>query len=117
MRWRVPLLAAVIGVAICAASFAYGQLDLRFNFFHNPTAAEAQMMGSYQAPLVQRVIDGAIPILTPGTILFVGFKETKVPQGEAVLYFALLAVVAAINALLYGAIGLVVTQMIGMKRS
>jgi hypothetical protein len=116
MNWKVPLWMAGIGVAICVASLAYIQLDLRFNLFHNPTSEQAESMGSYSEPFAQEIIDYAIPILTPGTLLLVGFKEVKIPQGEIVLYFALWAIAAVVNAALYGLIGLILANTFPAKR-
>lgn len=73
-------------------------------------------MGSYSEPFAQEVIDYAIPILTPGTLLLVGFKEAEIPQGDIVLYFALWAIAAVVNAVLYGVIGLVLAQIFPAKR-
>jgi hypothetical protein len=115
MNWRFPLWTAGIGIAICAASVAFIQLELRFNFFHNPTSTEVQSMGQYRAPLAERMIYDAIPVLTPGTILLVGFKDT--PHGwDLVLYLGIWAVAAVINAMIYGAIGLLLAQIVGAMR-
>jgi hypothetical protein len=54
--------------------------------------------------------------LTPGTLLLVGFKEVKIPQGEIVLYFALWAIAAVVNAALYGLIGLILANTFPAKR-
>ena len=111
MSWRIPVWAASLGVAICVVSFAYSELDLRFNFFHNPTLAEAQSLGNYREPFAEEAIDDAIPFLTPGTIFLVVFKDT--PHGwDLVVYLGIWAVAAVINIILYGAIGLVLAQII-----
>jgi hypothetical protein len=111
MNWKIPVWAAAIGVAVCVTSLAYGQLDLRFNFFHNPTPAEAHSLGNYREPFAEEAIDDAIPVLTPGTILLMVFKDT--PHGwDLVVYLGIWAVAAVINMILYGAIGLVLAQIV-----
>lgn len=90
MDWRIPLWAAGIGVAMCAASLAYTLLVDWNVHFYNPTFEDASVY------------------LCPALVLQIATADA--PVYDAVnqrLIYELWAIAAVVNGLLYGLVGLI----------
>jgi hypothetical protein len=114
MSWRMPLRVGGLGVAISIASLAYTLLDAKFNFFHNPTVAQLQANPGmeYREPRGQELIDDAILILNPGTILEAPFSSVpESPEGERIVW-GIWVISVIINFVLYFLAGLLLARII-----
>jgi len=113
MNWRIPLRAAGLGVLISVASLAYTLLDAKFNFFRDPTVAQLQANPGmeYREPQAQELIDDAILILNPGTILEAPFSSLpESTEGEWIVW-SIWVISVIINFVLYFLAGLLLARI------
>jgi hypothetical protein len=99
INWKIPLWAAGIGVAICAASFTYALLVDWNIHLYNPS------------------FDNVISDLCPATILQIATADA--PDQDAAnqrLTYELWVIAAVVNAFLYGMIGLVIELLLHVWR-
>ena len=99
INWKIPLCAAGIGVAICAASFTYALLVDWNIHLYNPS------------------FDNVISDLCPATILQIATADAPVQDAaNQRLTYELWVIAAVVNAFLYGMIGLVIELLLHVWR-
>jgi hypothetical protein len=99
---KLPRRLAVIGIIVGFAFMTASSYVDKYNPFHLPTVAQAERMGSFSEPALERLFDDLTFALCPGSVLFFFSMDLR----DAASYF-MWVVVALINGPIYYCLGLI----------